>query len=698
MDISFFENYTSRTPVAATVGSMAAMIRTDRRLQSLTAAYRQTGSKSVKGESPLFAVAATFSGGKALANINGVTGLSLVDIDHIEKLGVSMDELRGKAIADPHTQLLYTTISGSGLRIIYRYESHEGHDLKQRIGFYPKAFAVGNHYFSRLLGITTDWQCKNITRLSGLAYDPEAYFNPDAVAFTAAECEAAWDRVAAAARETKQENRIANFYDKVIKPRLDAEGVVYAPGSHNNYVMRVGYMLAGKRYDRHAAIAWARAQFGNYDGTEQVLNSCFDSAVHSSGDSPRQSVRHQRMASVDDIKAFLDEHIRLRFNIITSRVEFVLQSDLSDNSDKSACKWQPVTDRVVNSLWSSMSQDMRVNVCDVFRVIESDYVKPFHPFAHYLEQLPPWHEGDHDFIADLAATVTVKNDDTDSGDTSSRLTFDYALRRWLVGMVAAWIDDTVVNNVILVLIGEQGAYKTTWFNYLLPPELRRYFYTKTNAGRMSKDDLLTLAQYGLVCCEELDTMRPAELNQLKAAVTMTSIDERAAYARFHEHRRHIASFCGTGNNTMFLSDPTGSRRWLPFEVERIISPRERPFPYEGIYAQALALYRGGFRFWFTSEEIMMQNRHNSHFEIPNMELELVSLYFRRPQPHETPMFMTSARAMQVIGGGVSQKLNATRIGMAFSELGFERARQNGIRGFLVIMRTAEEMMLCQKNI
>ncbi len=689
MEISTFRNFRSKKPGSSTLEAIAEYIRTDRSLAQITALYRQSGSKTIKGESPLFAVAATFSGGKARADIIGITGLSLVDIDHVpvERLA----EIRAKAIADPHTLLLYTTISGLGLRIIYRYESHESHSLKQRVSFYPKAFAVGNHYFSRLLGIEPDGQCKNITRLSGLAYDPRAYFNPDATAFTAAECEAAWDRVAASARETRLENRIANFYNKVIKPRLNAEGVVYAPGSHNKYVMRVGYMLAEKRYDRHAAIGWARAQFSDYDGTEQVLKSCFDTVANGSGDSQRQSARHQQMASVDDIKAFLDEHIRLRFNVITRRVECACE-----NSPQA--KWQPVTDRVVNSLWSSMSENQRVNVCDVFRVIESDYVKPFHPFAHYLEQLPPWHEGDRDFIADLAATVTVKNDDTSSGGAPSRLTFDYALRRWLVGMVAAWIDDTVVNNVILVLIGEQGAYKTTWFNYLLPPELRRYFYTKTNAGRMSKDDLLTLAQYALVCCEELDTMRPAELNQLKAAVTMTSIDERAAYARFHEHRRHIASFCGTGNNTMFLSDPTGSRRWLPFEVERIVSPRERPFPYEGIYAQALALYRGGFRFWFTSEEIMMQNRHNRHFEIPNMELELVSLYFRRPQPHETPMFMTSARAMQVIGGGVSQKLNATRIGMAFSELGFERARQNGIRGFLVIMRTAEEMMLYQKNI
>lgn len=40
-----------------------------------------------------------------------------------------------------------------------------------------------------------------------------------------------------------------------------------------------------------------------------------------------------------------------------------------------------------------------------------------------------------------------------------------------------------------------------------------------------------------------------------------------------------------------MSDPTGNRRWLPYEIESILSPREHPFNYEGIYAQAYALYK-----------------------------------------------------------------------------------------------------------
>ena len=278
------------------------------------------------------------------------------------------------------------------------------------------------------------------------------------------------------------------------------------------------------------------------------------------------------------------------------------------------------------------------------------------------------------------------------------IAFRFSLKKWLVAMVAAWISPDVVNNVILVLIGEQGAYKTTWFNYLLPPQLKHYFYTKTNANRMSKDDLLTLTQYALVCCEELDTMRPAELNQLKATVTMTSIDERAAYAHYHEHRKHIASFCGTGNNPQFLSDPTGNRRWLPFEVESIVSPRDHPFPYEGIYSQALALYKSGFQYWFTKEEIVLLNSHNRKFEAPHLEQELVDLFFRKPLDHEHGEFMSVARALQIISSGISQKLSAVNVGRAFVDLGFKRVRTCTCRGFIVVSRTGDEINEYQKTL
>ena len=395
----------------------------------------------------------------------------------------------------------------------------------------------------------------------------------------------------------------------------------------------------------------------------------------------RKKAWQETTATVEEIQRFLEDHVMLRYNVVTRRVESLSPSP---SPIREGNGWEPVTDRLVNSLWTEMSRDRQVRVQDIYRVLESDFVPEYHPFRFYLDSLPPWN-GKDDYILELSSSVFVR------GDVEEQMRFYEYLKKWLVAMVAAWIDDTVVNNVILVLIGPQGSYKTTWFQYLLPPPLRQYFYTKTNAGRMSRDDLLTLAQYGLVCCEELDTMRPAELNQLKAAVTMTAINERAAYAHFHEHRQHIASFCGTGNNMQFLSDPTGNRRWLPFEVESILSPRDHPFQYDGIYAQAYRLYREGFPFWFSQADIQRLTRHNRQFETPRLEAELVDIYFRKPAEHEQGEYMPVARALQIIGGSTTQKLSAVNIGRAFMDQGYKQLRRAYSRGYVVVQRDAQEI-------
>lgn len=774
MNVSIFHDMTCKLPVPGLLEGVADLIRTDEKLAVFTRSYRQTGSKTFKNESQLFAVPCLFEGGKGRGNIRQLTGMSLVDFDHVvpntndflsntnctndTNKVTTLAEMKAKVIADPHTLMSYITMSGNGLRVIFTYEiaaefsgvPKDEEEVKKFEAYYQQAFYAGNAYYEKLLGAKADMQCKNITRLSGLAHDPDVFLRPpdDAVPFTTDEISTAATAYARQSKEEKQMQRIQAYYDTLIAPQLAKDNIVFRSGSHNNYVMRVGYKLAERRFPKKAAIRWANSVFGkDYPDTEQVITSCFANASpygNCGGGDGSGNRGDSKYASVDVIKSFLDGHIRLRYNEITARVEYSLNTnddpantngfvantnctnctnkDPANPNEESArfvefgrfvfekentpCSWQPISDRIVNSLWAEMSQVTRVVKQDIYTIIESDYVPLFNPFKAYFANLPtkrqPSKNPDEGFdapstlehsgaIRELAATVRVK------GDEQEQMLWYRYLKKWLVSMVASWLSDDVVNNVILVLIGEQGAFKTTWFNYLLPPELRRYFYTKTNANRMSKDDLLTLAQYGLVCCEELDTMRPAELNQLKAVVTMPSIDERAAYAHFHEHRKHIASFCGTGNNPQFLSDPTGNRRWLPFEVESIMSPRDNPFDYDAIYAEAYTLYKCGFRYWFEKDEIQELNRHNRKFETPRLEQELVDLYFRRPGPEEAGEFMSVARALQIISAGISQKLSAVYTGRAFSELGFNRVRTKRSRGFIVVCRTGEEMKAYQRR-
>ena len=760
MKVSIFHDMTCKLPLPGLLEGVANLIRTDEKLAVFTRSYRQTGSKTFKNESQLFAVPCLFEGGKGRSNIRQLTGMSLVDFDHVfptdgtaaQADATALQELKAKIIADPHTLMSYITMSGNGLRVIFTYEiapefsgvPKDEDEVKKFEAYYQQAFYAGNAYYEKLLGAKADMQCKNITRLSGLAHDPEVFLRPqsEVTPFTAEEISTAATAYVKQSKEDKQMQRIQTYFDTLIAPQLAKAKIEFRSGSHNDYVMRVGYKLAERRFSKKVALRWALQKFGqDYPDTEQVINSCFANASpHGKQGGGGDSRGDSKTATVEEIKSFLDGHVSLRFNEITSRVEYELPEGKTDaHSVADARRFIPVNDRIVNSLWSQMSTITRVNIQDMYRVIESDYVPVFNPFKEYLNSLPQITQtstdnvsdepgsckpivlqqqnlcqsvqsvgeknhpsvgvqdkkqsvGENDYIRELAQTVRVK------GGEQEQMLWHLYLKKWLVGMVASWISDDVVNNVILVLIGEQGAYKTTWFNYLLPPPLKQYFYTKTNANRMSKDDILTLAQYALVCCEELDTMRPAELNQLKAAVTMPSIDERAAYAHYHEHRKHIASFCGTGNNTQFLSDPTGNRRWLPFEVESIVSPRDHPFHYEGIYSQALALYKSGFQYWFTKEEIQELNRHNRQFETPRLEHELVDLYFRRPTDSELGEFMSVARALQMISNGISQKLSAVNVGRAFSDLGFKRVRTNSSRGFIVVCRTPEEIKAYQHRL
>ena len=766
MEVSLFSNYSSRLPQCSTLEEVAELIRSDERVAALTQAFRTTGSASVKQSSPLFGVAAVFRSGKKQTDIVALTGLSLVDVDHVATDRPTLDELKRRAEADAHTLLCYRTISGHGLRIVFRYELDTAYSLEQQKLFYPRAFAVGNAYYTRLLGVETDLKCKNVGRLSGLAHDAEVYLNAEAVPFAAADIEEAAEKqrrlLRTQQRQRRELTRLQATYERIIRPEVEAEGAVYGPGSHNDYVMRVGYKLNQFGFSLQAALEWAATAFADYDRASDILTSCyqkteeFGSRMHRAPHKGDATAHNLPWAEIGDIRDFLSQHARLRHNVITGRVEekkelkekklkeknFEEEGKEGEEEEKEELKekkgkeknelkdknelkekkgkeknelkdknfkgeeteeieteeiegeemegegeerWEPITDRTVNSLWAQMSAEWRVNVMDIYRVILSDFVPEYHPFRAYLQALPPAPATGSGAIARLAQTVRVR------GGEAVQQRWEEYLRKWLVGMVAAWVDDAVVNNVILVLIGEQGSYKTTWFQYLLPPSLRRYFYTKTNANRLGRDELLTLAQYGLVCCEELDTMRPAELNQLKAAVTMSSIDERAAYAHFHEHRPHIASFCGTGNNVQFLSDPTGNRRWLPFEVESITSPRDVPFDHDAIYAEAYALYRSGFRFWFSRQEIAELADYNRKFETPRLEWELVQQYFRLPAEGESGEFMPVAAALQLVAGSISQKLSPVHMGRAFRELGFEQRVVRHVRGYIVVRYTAAEM-------
>ena len=654
---------------------------------------------NLKNAQPAFIPSVLLEGGRTYAHVKGFTGFIMVDIDGIppERFAAILTLVK----EDIHSFLVYITISGCGIRVI----SHvEGGVTKAN---YRMVWEWVNDHYARLCGVEIDGQCKNATRMSVLCHDPEALLRPEASSFHTSGMKPREKPKRGTAVTVTAERAY-----KIIRAQLEEEGIAYAPSSYNDYVSRCFYHTNRYGVPQADAEAWALRTFPDYPREQllPIIKSCYSLTMEFNTVPLPRSVRKKekendsshKKATVEEMEEFINSYMKFRMNMLTHQIETQLIADAyTDRPEASACHWQRLTDHIENSLWCAMQHHgMAVNLNELHTLLGSDFVKEYHPLKEYLDGLPPW-DGETDYIDRLAAMVHVKEsphsplqqdksrERNDLSETPVR--FADILKRWMVSMIAAALNETVVNQVILTLIGRQGSYKTSFMQHILPPVLSEYYTTKSNSSRMTKDDLFTMTENLVINLEEIDTMPPSELNQLKAMVTQRYVDERRAYGRNKVHLPHVASFVATGNNLQFLTDDTGNRRWLPFEVEDIDSPWEADIPYEGIYSQTYALYQDvNFRYWFTDKEIQQLRGHVQQFEVPRPEYELILTYYRKPVGLERGVYTTSS---QIIGrfGNTSLRLSLQKVGRAMRELGFRQVKASNANYWVVVERTTEEV-------
>jgi len=654
---------------------------------------------NLKNAQPAFIPSVLLEGGRTYAHVKGFTGFIMVDIDGIppERFAAILTLVK----EDIHSFLVYITISGCGIRVI----SHvEGGVTKAN---YRMVWEWVNDHYARLCGVEIDGQCKNATRMSVLCHDPEALLRPEASSFHTSGMKPREKPKRGTAVTVTAERAY-----KIIRAQLEEEGIAYAPSSYNDYVSRCFYHTNRYGVPQADAEAWALRTFPDYPREQllPIIKSCYSLTMEFNTVPLPRSVRKKekendsshKKATVEEMEEFINGYMKFRMNMLTHQIETQLIADAyTDRPEASACHWQRLTDHIENSLWCAMQHHgMAVNLNELHTLLGSDFVKEYHPLKEYLDGLPPW-DGETDYIDRLAAMVHVKEsphsplqqdksrERNDLSETPVR--FADILKRWMVSMIAAALNETVVNQVILTLIGRQGSYKTSFMQHILPPVLSEYYTTKSNSSRMTKDDLFTMTENLVINLEEIDTMPPSELNQLKAMVTQRYVDERRAYGRNKVHLPHVASFVATGNNLQFLTDDTGNRRWLPFEVEDIDSPWEADIPYEGIYSQTYALYQDvNFRYWFTDKEIQQLRGHVQQFEVPRPEYELILTYYRKPVGLERGVYTTSS---QIIGrfGNTSLRLSLQKVGRAMRELGFRQVKASNANYWVVVERTTEEV-------
>ena len=802
LKVSIFANLQAYANKEVSMEEVIRMIKHDLYVSQKTAAYRQMASvisreeanKNVKvARMEAVSVGVVFNGtGKQPENVVRFTGLAMVDLDKIENSKLKMENpnltasnyvaprhspsklgstptasgsdllsmVKKQIMADPHTFVCYTTISGEGLRVIYQYQRSypsdltvtspsqgeelssgganspsqgeelrrvaaissspsQGEELREEVANSPSqgeelrrvaaissspdigevshsdrgvingtswraAYLCGNEYYKRLTGCDYDTACSNYGRLSGLAHDPEVYYNPDAIPFVITDEMVVAANFAAGTQEGRpykeqtpgsQTASVEEAWDPV-RQMLEKRNMTYAPHHRHDYVLHACYLFNRFGVPDDELCAWADSQWPDLDAKERngIIAHCYkqeeEHGTWRLHRGHRRNSHENSMITIAEIRQWLSEHVEVLYNVVTDQTMIQIMHKE---------EWIVVDDRILATLRSQIAidTDKRVLKNDVYDVIKSDFARLVHPVRDYLNNLPPWDGINR--VAELSRHLHAEAVVPGQTDEEAQQALCWALHKWHCAAVGTWLDDSVTNHEVFVLIGKQGIYKTTCFRFLLPPDLRSYFWENAHNAFSSKDDHIALSENCLTVIEEVEATGSHELSELKSLITSDIVKERRPYARFREAKHRLASFCATGNQQHFLTDDTGNRRWLCFKVSHIDDPRTWDINYPQLYAQLVQEFQAGFRYWFDAQDEQRVELLNQPFRVESDEEQLIHTRLRIPKEGEPVKLMNAATICQLLNGGrVGFPLSSRKISMAMRKIGFAvRHTRNG---------------------
>jgi predicted P-loop ATPase len=356
------------------------------------------------------------------------------------------------------------------------------------------------------------------------------------------------------------------------------------------------------------------------------------------------------------IEAYLQERYDFRFNEIKSKPEYRMKGN--------NYPFQPVTKFALNSLKRGIDTDIGISTSaeNIRAILESDFSPKVHPVKEYFRQLPRSDPDENQYIVQLAQTLTPTNPEK----------WNEYLSKWLMGVAANALQDiSCQNHTCLVLTGEQGKFKTTWLDYLCPQSLKSYLFTG-KIDPQSKDTLTLIAEYLFINIDDqLKALNKRDENELKNLITTPTVKYRRPYDVYIEEYPHLASFMASVNGNDFLTDPTGSRRFLPFEVINVDLKAVEKINMDNVFSEVMWMLNHGHRYWFVDDEITELHRISRQFHVQTVEYEMLMQGFQKPEDTEE-YYMTTSQILTYLQGYTSIRLGEKRMGEAIAKAGFDR--------------------------
>lgn len=191
-----------------------------------------------------------------------------------------------------------------------------------------------------------------------------------------------------------------------------------------------------------------------------------------------------------------------------------------------------------------------------------------------------------------------------------------AIRKTLVAAVARVFEPGVKFDTALILVGEQGTYKSTFVK-----RLGMDWFSDTFTTVQGKESFEQIQGAWLIEMAELSGLKKAEVESIKHYISKREDMFRPAYGRVVETYKRQCVFFGTTNNKDFLRDPTGNRRFIPIDVrpefvtKSVINDLTQE-EINQIWAEAYQLYLAKEPLYFSpEEEVIAKIEQHKHSEV-----------------------------------------------------------------------------------
>lgn len=246
------------------------------------------------------------------------------------------------------------------------------------------------------------------------------------------------------------------------------------------------------------------------------------------------------------------------------------------------------------------------------------------------------------------------------------------IKRWMISAIAAaFTDSGFCAQGVLVLQGEPGTHKST-FVMSLAPESMRAIKGGLSLDPSKKDDILTSSEYWIAELGELDaTFRKADIARLKSHITNDIDDVRRAYAVRNSRMIRRTVYAATVNESRFLVDTTGNRRWWTISVTEPIKTRHG-LDMQQVWREVYGMWLSGDSPFLNENEMNQLNELNKDYEYLDPFIEKLDEHFN--WDWKDRLWMTSSQILEKIGYDKPSKADVTRMGSILTK----RKMQKGI--------------------